>query len=81
MTAPILIFLSVMIVTLGLAYVLENLFPRAVPAGEPRADSRWTSPNGDESARFTSSEPTVESVESIKPPPHQTAAAADPSNL
>lgn len=77
-TAPILVFLAVIIVTLGLAYLLENLFPRAVPAGELKL-TPLEAPDGDESARFTSSEPTVEPIESIKPPPHQAAAAADPS--
>jgi hypothetical protein len=36
LTVPIIIFLSVMIVTFGLAFILENLRPRQLPAPRPR---------------------------------------------
>lgn len=68
LTAPILVFLAVMIVTLGLAYVLENVFPsvgskpaRLIPASS-RVDSEAGTP------------------EAAREPGRAAAASADPTN-
>jgi capsular polysaccharide biosynthesis protein len=58
LTVPIIIFLSVMIVTLGLAFIFENLRPRplAVP---PRRDLQSSAPDYDLQAEFVGSSPST----------------------
>ena len=70
-TRPIVVFLAVMIVTLGLAYVLENLFPsrRRAAVAEPRIESVVDSEHG--------LEPTLEPVQSTEPSGPRAAAGAE----
>jgi capsular polysaccharide biosynthesis protein len=62
LTVPILVLLATLIVTLGLAYLLENLFPRAesVASPKPRLESVVDSPNGAEAAALEPVEPVSE---------------------
>jgi len=75
LTIPIVIFLAVLIVTFGLAYLLENLFPAVAVARPGRAplvehgSGPAESTNGDDAA--------LEEIESLESPAGRAAVAGD----